>query len=49
MRKIALAIAATAVMLGGAAVQAKPKLTPQQRLDSRHPSAEFTVKHIGLA
>lgn len=33
MRKIALAIAATAVMLGGATVQAKPKLTPQQRLD----------------
>ncbi|NCU10765.1 MAG: hypothetical protein GXC70_01155 [Sphingomonadaceae bacterium] len=33
MRKIALAIAATAIMLGGASVQAKPRLTPQQQLD----------------
>lgn len=32
MRKIALAIAATAVLAGGATVQAKPKLTPQQEL-----------------
>ncbi|MFN3516960.1 MAG: hypothetical protein ACK4YM_07345 [Novosphingobium sp.] len=33
MRKIALAIAAAAVMLGGATVQAKPKLTPQQQFE----------------
>lgn len=33
MRKIALAIAAAAVTIGGVSVQAKPKLTPQQRLD----------------
>jgi hypothetical protein len=32
MRKISLAVAATAVLLGGATVQAKPRLTPQQEL-----------------
>lgn len=33
MRKIALSIAATAAVLGAAAVDAKPRLTPQQQLD----------------
>lgn len=34
MRRIALALAATAMLAGGAAaVSAKPKLTPQERLD----------------
>ncbi len=32
MRKIAIAIATTAALLGTAGVQAKPKLTPQQEL-----------------
>ncbi|MFM5949442.1 MAG: hypothetical protein ACKOPM_09470 [Novosphingobium sp.] len=33
MRKIAIAIAATATLLGSASIDAKPRLTPQQRLD----------------
>jgi hypothetical protein len=33
MRKIAIAIAATAALLATASLDAKPKLTPQQRLD----------------
>lgn len=32
MRKIVIALAATATLLGGAAVHAKPKLTPEQQL-----------------
>lgn len=33
MRALAIALAATALVAGGAAVQAKPKLTPEQRLE----------------
>lgn len=33
MRALAIALAATALIAGGAAVQAKPKLTPEQRLE----------------
>lgn len=33
MRALAIALAATALMAGGAAVSAKPKLTPEQRLE----------------
>lgn len=33
MRALAIALAATALLAGGAAVQAKPKLTPEQRLE----------------
>ena len=33
MRALAIALAATALVAGGAAVQAKSKLTPEQRLD----------------
>lgn len=33
MRALAIALAATALVAGGAAVSAKPKLTPEQRLD----------------
>lgn len=33
MRAFAIALAATALVAGGAAVQAKPKLTPEQRLE----------------
>ena len=40
MRKIAIAIAAGAALLGVAGVQAKPKLTPQQEL------AELTVGRV---
>ncbi len=32
MRALAIALAATALVAGGAALQAKPKLTPEQRL-----------------
>ncbi len=33
MRKLAIALAATAALLGTASVDAKPRLTPEQRLD----------------
>lgn len=33
MRALAIALAATALVSGGAAVSAKPKLTPEQRLE----------------
>ncbi|MFM6950267.1 MAG: hypothetical protein ACKOW1_04500 [Novosphingobium sp.] len=33
MRALAIALAATALIAGGAAVSAKPKLTPEQRLE----------------
>lgn len=33
MRALAIALAATALVAGGAAVSAKPKLTPEQRLE----------------
>ena len=33
MRKIAIAIATSAALLAAPAIQAKPKLTPQQQLD----------------
>ncbi|MEY4238405.1 MAG: hypothetical protein RL339_1006 [Pseudomonadota bacterium] len=33
MRALAIALAAAALVAGGAAVQAKPKLTPEQRLE----------------
>lgn len=33
MRALAIALAATALVAGGAALQAKPKLTPEQRLE----------------
>ena len=33
MRRIAIALAATALVAGGAALEAKPKLTPEQRLE----------------
>lgn len=33
MRTLAIAIAATALLAGGGAVSAKPKLTPEQRLE----------------
>lgn len=33
MRKFALALAATVTLLAGPALQAKPRLTPEQRLD----------------
>lgn len=33
MRALAIALAATALVAGGAAVQAKPRLTPEQRLE----------------
>jgi hypothetical protein len=33
MRALAIALAATALVAGGAVVQAKPKLTPEQRLE----------------
>lgn len=33
MRAFAIALAATALVAGGAAVSAKPKLTPEQRLE----------------
>ncbi len=32
MRALAIALAATALVAGGAAVEAKPRLTPEQRL-----------------
>lgn len=33
MRALAIALAATALLAGGASLQAKPKLTPEQRLE----------------
>ncbi len=33
MRALALALAATALVAGGASLQAKPRLTPEQRLE----------------
>lgn len=33
MRALAIALAATALVAGGATLQAKPKLTPEQRLE----------------
>lgn len=33
MRKLALALAASTILLAGPALQAKPRLTPEQRLD----------------
>ena len=33
MRRLALALAASAALLAGPALQAKPRLTPEQRLD----------------
>ena len=33
MRALAIALAATALVAGGAAVEAKPRLTPEQRLE----------------